>query len=243
MARKTVLITGAAVRIGAAIARDLHALDMNVVIHYHTSGSAADTLAAELNRERAESAFTVNADIRDTQEYERLVNDSIAFTGRLDVLINNASSFYATPLARTTEEQWEDIIGTNLKAPYFLARACAPTLRENSGCIINMSDIHGLRPLKSYPVYSAAKAGLNMLTQALARELAPDIRVNAVSPGPILWPEGMKEEAKREIIERVSLKRQGSTRDISGCIRYLINDADYMTGQILHIDGGRTLYS
>lgn len=243
MTRKTVFITGAAVRLGAAIARDLHAFEMDVIIHYHTSEKAAHELAGSLNQMRADSAFALGADLRDTRGYESLMDKVLSFTGRLDVLVNNASSFYPTPLARTTEEQWDDLIGTNLKAPYFLSRACAPHLSGNNGCIINMSDIHGLRPLKGYPVYSAAKAGLNMLTQALARELAPDIRVNAVSPGPILWPEGMNEKAKQEIIERVTLKRQGTTREVSDCIRFLINEAGYMTGQILNIDGGRTLYS
>lgn len=243
MTRKTVFITGAAVRIGAAIARDLHAFDMDVVIHYHTSGNAARELTDSLNQLRADSALALNADLRDTRGYENLMEKVMSFTGRLDVLINNASSFYPTPVAETTEEQWGDIIDTNLKAPYFLSRTCAPQLSEHKGCIINMSDIHGLSPLKNYPVYSAAKAGLNMLTQALARELAPAIRVNAVSPGPILWPEGMNEKAKQEIIDRVSLKRQGATRDVTDCIRFLINDAAYMTGQILNVDGGRTLYS
>lgn len=243
MTRKTVFITGAAVRIGADIARDLHAFNMDVIIHYHTSGQAARELTDSLNQLRTDSAFALGADLRDTGEYESLVDKVLSFTGRLDVLINNASSFYPTPVTETTEEQWNDIIDTNLKAPYFLSRACASNLSGNKGCIINMSDIHGLRPLKGYPVYSAAKAGLNMLTQALARELAPDIRVNAVSPGPILWPEGMDEKAKQEIIQRVSLKRQGTTREVSDCIRFLIDNAGYMTGQILNVDGGRTLYS
>ncbi len=243
MTRKTVFITGAAVRIGAAVARDLHAFDMDIIIHYHTSDKAARELIDSLNQLRADSAFALNADLRDMRAYDSLMEKLMSFTGRLDVLINNASSFYPTPVAQTTREQWDDLIDTNLKAPYFLSKACAPYLSESKGCIINMSDIHGLRPLKNYPVYSTAKAGLNMLTQSLARELAPDIRVNAVSPGPVLWPEGMNENAKQEIIERVSLKRQGTTQEVSDCIRFLINDAGYMTGQILNIDGGRSLYS
>lgn len=243
MTRKTVFITGAAVRLGAALARDLHAADMDVIIHYHTSEGPARELAESLNRTRANSAFTLGADLLNTEDYDRLAEEVLSFTGRLDALINNASQFYPTPVGATTPEQWDDIVGTNLKAPYFLAQACAPHLRESGGCLINIADIHGLRPLKGYPVYSAAKAGLVMLTQALARELAPAIRVNGIAPGPILWPEGMPEEVKETIVDRVSLKRQGKTQEISECVRFLINEAGYMTGQILTVDGGRTLYS
>ncbi len=243
MTRKTVFITGAGLRLGAAIARDLHAAGMDVIIHYHTSEEPARELADSLNRQRGDSAFTLGADLMKVQEFDTLADEVMACTGRLDALVNNASQFYATPVGETTPEHWDDIVGTNLKVPFFLSQSCAPYLRRSGGCIVNLTDIHGVRPLKAFPVYSAAKAGLIMLTQSLARELAPEIRVNGVAPGPILWPEGMSEKAKQTIIDRVSLGRQGTTAEVSECVRFLINEAGYITGQTINIDGGRTLYS
>ena len=158
------------------------------------------------------------------------------------MLINNASRFFPTPLGATTATAWREIVDTNMTAPFFLAQACAPALREAGGCIINMTDIYGSMPLKNYTVYSAAKAGLIMLTRALSRELAPAVRVNAISPGSILWPEGMNEAAQQAILKRVSLGRQGTTGDIANAVRFLILDADYMTGQVLNVDGGRVLF-
>jgi pteridine reductase len=243
MTRKTVLVTGAGVRIGAAIARDLHAAGMDVIIHYRRSAGPARELAGELNAIRSDSAYSLGADLMQAAECESLIEAALQCTGHLDVLVNNASQFYATPVGETTPEQWEEIVTTNLKAPFFLAQACAPELRARRGCIVNITDIHGQRPLENFPVYSAAKAGLIMLTQALARELAPQVRVNGVSPGPVMWPEGMPEETKRTIIDRVSLKRQGRPEEVSECVRFLIEEAGYVTGQVLTVDGGRTLYS
>lgn len=242
MTRKTVFITGAGRRIGAAIVRDLHAYGMDIVLHYHKSKTEAVELAGSLNEQRANSVFLLQADLL-TANFNEMASSAIGFTGGIDVLINNASAFYPTPVGKTDTAQWEELIGTNLKAPYFLAQACAKYLNESQGCIINVTDIHGETPLKGYPVYSAAKAGLIMLTKALAKELGPLIRVNAVSPGAILWPDSLNEASRKNIISRTLLKRQGNPEDISNAIRYLIQDADYMTGQILTIDGGRTLHS
>jgi pteridine reductase len=242
MTRRTVLITGAAHRLGAAIARDLHAHGMDIIIHYYSSAGPARALADSLNTDRKRSAFLIQSDLTGDVDYDGMVKEVLACTGSLHVLINNASQFYPTPMGATTQEQWREIVDTNMAAPFFLSQACAPSLRESGGCIINMTDIYGSMPLKNYAVYSAAKAGLIMLTRALSRELAPEIRVNAISPGSVLWPEGMDEAAKSKILKRVSLGRQGTTRDVANGIRFLILDADYMTGQVLNIDGGRILY-
>ena len=186
---KVALITGGAQRIGADIARLLHAQGMKLVIHYHTSEKAAHALQAELHQVRPESVMLVRGDLNNGERLTRnLVFETVESFDRLDVLINNASRFYPTPVSEATESQWDDIIGTNLKAPYFLAQAAAPHLKKFGGCVINIADIYGERPLIGYPIYSVAKAGVIMLTKALARELAPDVRVNAIAPGVILWP-------------------------------------------------------
>ena len=242
MTRKTVFITGAAHRIGAAVARDLHAHGMDIVIHYNTSAGPARSLADSLNAERAGSAHLVQADLAGDVDYDAVITEAAACTGSLHVLINNASQFYPTPVGGTTREQWREIVDTNMQAPFFLSQACVPYLRETCGSIINMTDIYGSSPLRDYSVYSAAKAGLIMLTRALARELAPEIRVNGVSPGSVMWPEGMDEAARTAVLERVSLGRQGTTGDVAAGVRFLILEAEYMTGQVLNIDGGRTLY-
>jgi pteridine reductase len=242
MTRKTVLITGAAHRIGAAIARDLHAHGMDVIIHYNTSAEPARTLAAELNGRRGDSAFLIRADLTGAVDYDAVIGEAVACTGSLHVLVNNASRFYPTPLGETTREQWQDIMESNLQAPFFLSQACVPRLRETRGCIINMTDIYGSIPLGNYTVYSAAKAGLIMLTRSMARELAPEIRVNGISPGSVLWPEGMSDAAKEAVLRQVSLGRRGTPQDIANGVRFLIEDAAYMTGQVLNIDGGRSLY-
>lgn len=240
MTTKTVFITGAARRIGAALARDLHAHGMDIVIHYHTSVQEAESLVDSLNKVRNNSAFMVQADLLKTDTFEKLVATAAGFTGRLDVLINNASVFYPTLIAETTPQDWMEIIGTNMMAPYFLAQACTRHLKQTSGCIINITDIHGAAPLKNYPVYSASKAGLIMLTRALASELGPVIRVNAVSPGAILWPEAPPDAKKQGIVSRTLLKRMGDPQDIASAVRFLINNADYITGQVITVDGGRT---
>ncbi len=244
LANKVVLITGAAHRIGAALVRGLHAQGMNVAIHYNTSRSAALTLQRELNHLRERSTILIQADLTEIDKIPALVKQAREAWGRLDVLINNASSFYPTGTGTTDERSWDNLIGTNLKAPFFLAQAAAPHLAKWRGSIVNITDIHALRPLKGYPVYSIAKAGLGMLTKALACELGPRVRVNAVAPGAILWPEQeLDDVAKQRIISRTFLKRQGSPDDIVRAVIYLIRDADYVSGEILTVDGGRSTNS
>ena len=238
---KAILITGAARRVGAEITRTLHAAGANVAIHYRGSADDANTLATELNAQRAGSAITLQADLLDTARLPTLVEGTLKAFGRLDVLINNASTFYPTPVGTITEKQWDDLLGTNLKAPLFLSQAAAPALAASEGLILNIVDIHGLRPLKGFPVYSPAKAGLVMLTHALARELSPQVRVNAIAPGPVLFPEeGITEERKADIVERTLLKRRGSPKDIARAALFFAADAPYVTGQVLAVDGGRS---
>jgi pteridine reductase len=239
---QVVLITGGARRVGADIARTLHAAGANILIHYRSSAAAAIALADEFNRIRPHSAAIFAAHLLNADAPEKLVAATLLEFGRLDILINNASSFYRTPVGQITLPQWDDLIGSNLKAPLFLAQAAAPSLRAERGLIINMVDIHALRPLKAHPVYSAAKAGLAMLTRSLARELGPEIRVNGIAPGPVLWPEGdLDEEMKREIIGRTALKRHGTPQDIARTALFLAKDAPYITGQIIAVDGGRSI--
>lgn len=243
LTNKVVLITGAAHRIGATTARMLHAEGMNILLHYRHSREAAEALQAELNNIRPDSVSLLQADLHDTPGLPDLIENAIKVWGQLDVLINNASSFYATPIGTVTEEHWDDLIGSNLKAPLFLSQAAAPYLRQHQGCIVSIVDIHAERPLKEFPVYSMAKAGLVMLTKSLACELGPEVRVNAVAPGAILWPENLGESEKEKIISRTFLKRQGAPEDIARAILYLIRDAGYVSGQVLTIDGGRSLNS
>jgi len=238
-AGKTALITGAARRIGAVIAEALHGAGMNVVLHYRGSSAEARKLASRFNQLRPASAMTVQADLLQIDRLPDLIRRAASEWGSLDVLINNASTFYPTPLGEITEQAWDELIGTNLKAPLFLAQAAARDLAIQSGCIVNIVDIHAERPLKGYTVYSIAKAGLVMLTRSLAREMAPAVRVNAVAPGAILWPEA--EGVQAQILERVALKRQGSPQDIARTVVFLVRDAGYITGQVITVDGGRTL--
>lgn len=239
---KVALITGAAHRIGATIARCLHSQGMNVIVHYRSSKDAAEQLQSELLAQRPNSAYLIQGDLHDTATLRNLVKESCQWQSRLDVLINNASSFYPTPVAEVNEAQWDDLLCSNLKAPFFLAQAASSYLRQCHGCIVNIADIHAERPLKGYSVYNIAKAGLVMLTKSLARELAPEIRVNAVAPGAILWPEhGASEQTRKHIIADTALKRQGNPHDVSRAIVFLIRDAEYMTGQVLTVDGGRSL--
>lgn len=239
---KVVLVTGAARRIGAAIVTRLHENGARVAIHYRSSVHEAESLAKPLNDTRADSAATFQADLLDLQQITRLVSDVTNWAGRLDCLVNNASSFYPTPVGSITEAHWEDLIGSNLKAPLFLSQAAVPHLRERSGVIINIVDIHAERPLRNHSVYGPAKAGLAMLTRSLAKDLAPHIRVNGVSPGAILWPEdGMNDAAQQSILRQVPLQRPGEPDDIAGCVLYLIRDATYVTGQIIAVDGGRSI--
>jgi pteridine reductase len=237
------LITGAAKRIGAVIARTLHDAGANVAIHYHSSADAAAALVAELAAKRKGSAFAVAADVRNVPELERMARAVLDRTGgRLDVLVNNASNFYPTPLGTVTEEQWEDLVGSNLKAPLFLSQALLPALREARGVIVNIVDVHAQRPLRDHPAYGAAKAGLAMLTRSLAKDLGPQVRVNGVSPGAILWPdEGMSDQLRAAIIKQTALKRSGTPEDIAAAVLFLVRDAPYVTGQILAVDGGRSV--
>lgn len=238
---KVALITGGAHRIGAAIARGLHAEGMRLVIHYHSSESEARALQAELHQKREKSVMLVRGDLGAGDKLARnLVYETVEAFGRLDVLINNASQFYPTEFGQATEGQWDELIGVNLKAPFFLAQAAFPHLKKYNGSIINIADIYGDRPLATYPIYSIAKAGLIMLTKTLARELGPEVRTNAVAPGVILWPErGHDEMSKQRIISRTPLKRAGDPSDITRAVIFLIRDAGYITGQVIAVDGGR----
>jgi len=240
-----VLVTGAGRRVGAEIARTLQAAGANVAIHYRASGADAGALAATLNDAREGSAATFAADLLDIAALPSLVDAVVAHFGRLDALVNNASSFYATKVGAVDTAAWDDLIGSNLKAPLFLAQAAAPHLERSGGCIVNITDIHAERPLKGYPLYCAAKAGLLGLTRALAQELGPRVRVNAVAPGAIEWPQGTEDFPPAEraaIIGHSLLKRIGSPVDIAGTVKFLIFDAPYVTGQVINVDGGRTAH-
>ncbi|VAW99695.1 FolM Alternative dihydrofolate reductase 1 [hydrothermal vent metagenome] len=239
---KVVLITGAARRIGAETARVLHARGMNIVIHYRKARTAAQALQIELNEIRKDSVIIVQADLSKPKGITPLIKQCVETFGRLDVLINNASSFYPTPMGTVTDDQWDDLMSSNLKAPFFLAQAASPILRKHKGCIVNIVDIHANRPLKEHPVYCMAKSGLVMMTKSLARELGPEIRVNAVAPGAIMWPENdLDELTKQRILSRTTLKREGSPNDIASTILFLISQSPYITGQIISVDGGRSL--
>ncbi len=244
-----VLVTGAARRVGAEIARALHAAGACVAIHYRSSAAEADRLAAELNAARpdegGESAANFAADLLDIDALPRLVEAVVAHFGRLDALVNNPSSFCATKVGAIDTAAWDDLMGSNLRAPLFLSQAAAPHLDRSGGCIVNITDIHAERPLKGYPVYCAAKAGLLGLTRALALELGPRVRVNAVAPGPIEWPQNEHDfppAMRAAIIEHTLLKRVGSPADIAQAVKYLVFDAPYVTGQVINVDGGRTAH-
>lgn len=239
---KVALVTGAARRIGAAIAAALHSAGANVVIHYRQSERDALELTARLNALRPDSAAAMQADLLQEQSPATLVDAVIRGSGRLDILVNNASSFYPTPLGQIDMTKWEDLIGSNLQAPLFLSQAAAPHLMANGGSIVNIVDIHAKRPLREHHVYGSAKAGLAMLTRSLAKELAPAVRVNGVAPGAITWPEdGMTAAIKKSIIEQIPLGRTGEPADIANAVVFLVRDATFITGQIIPIDGGRSI--
>ena len=238
---KSVLITGGAKRVGAAICRRLHGAGANLMLHYRSSAGEARLLQSELNHVRQDSVALIQADLLDLAKLPAIVEQTLATFGRLDALVNNASSFFQTPVGEISSSDWEDLIGTNLRAPLFLAQAAATALRKTQGTIINITDIHAERPLKNFVVYSVAKAGLVGLTRSLARELAPEIRVNAVAPGPILWPddESFDELSRQRIISHTPLRREGSPEDIAKAVHYLAVDAGYVTGETINVDGGR----
>jgi pteridine reductase len=239
---KVALVTGGARRLGSAIARRLHAGGAMIGVHYRSSASEADALVVELNATRAGSAAAFCCDLLDVSAISPLVAAVTRRFGRLDVVVNNASTFYPTPIGAVTPAQFDDLLGTNLRAPLFVAQAAAPALRETRGLILNMADIHGQRPLRDHAVYSVAKAGLVMLTRSLARELGPEIRVNAIAPGPVLWPEhGMPPALQAEIVGKTALGRSGSPEDVARAAFFFVAEAPYVTGQVLAIDGGRSI--
>lgn len=239
------LITGASARIGASIARLLHQQGYNILIHYNRSRTNAQDLAKELNTARNNSAHCIQADLLDNQQISKLACESIRHWGKLDVLINNASSFFETALVQANEQHWEDLMGTNARAPFFLLQQVSQALSQSHGCVINITDIYASRGLKNYSIYSMAKAALNNMTRVMAKELAPDVRVNAVAPGAILWPreEGKKisDNEKQKIVEQSCLRRTGTPDDIANTVLFLIEQASYVTGQIITVDGGRSL--
>ncbi len=240
LAGKAVLVTGAARRVGAVIAATFHAAGARVAIHYRSSRSEADALVARLNGLRADSTRGFRADLADATACGTLVEEVTRAFGRLDVLVNNASTFYPTPIGTITPDQFDDLVGANLRAPLFLSQAATPALARHEGLILNIGDIHGLRPLGGHAVYCAAKAGLLMLTRSLARELGPAIRVNAIAPGPVMWPERGVDVALRErIVARTALKRAGTADDVAKAALYFATGAPFVTGQVLAVDGGR----
>ncbi len=244
MQGKTVLVTGGAKRVGAAIVRRLHAAGANVAIHCRDSLRDAAALSADLNEQREGSAGTVQADLLELGALPRLIEETVGQFGRLDALVNNASSFFPTPLADLKEKDWNDLLGTNLKAPLFLAQAAAAELRRRHGCVVNIVDIHAELPLQGHLLYNVAKSGLAGLTRSLAQELAPQVRVNGVAPGAIMWPESaawLDEERRRKIIAHTLLKREGEPDDIARTVKFLIADAPYITGQVIAVDGGRSI--
>lgn len=241
---KVVLITGGAKRVGAAVCRELHAHGAQLMVHYNQSHAEARALQAELNLQRPNSVAIIQADLLNTAVAPSLVQETIQHFGRLDVLINNASSYYATEIGQINEENWLDLMGSNLKAPAFLAQAAAAELRKQMGTIVNITDMHIERPKKGYIVYSVAKAGLVTLTKSLALELSPEVRVNAVAPGPVQWPENnpqFDEVYRQRVISQTLLKRIGNPTDIAKAVKFLIYDAPYITGHVLAVDGGRSL--
>lgn len=241
LAGKTALVTGGARRLGAAIVRRLHAEGMNVVVHYRGSEAEARSLCEALNAARRDSAVIAQADLANTGGLDSLVKAALQW-GSLDLVVNNASAFYPTPFGKVDEGDWDELLASNLKAPFFLCQAASPYLKRSRGAIVNMVDIYARRPLRGHSVYSIAKAGLAMLTLSLARELGPDVRVNGIAPGPVLWPaSGMDAAAKRAILKQTALGRPGSPEDIAGAVVYLARDADYVTGHILAVDGGRSI--
>jgi pteridine reductase len=241
---KVALVTGGAKRVGAAICRLLHARGANIMLHHRASVREARDLQQELNTRREDSVALIQADLLNGASLPDLVKTTVGRFERLDILINNASSFFPTAIGDITEKAWDDLVGTNLKAPLFLSQAAAPELRKRHGCIVNIIDIHAEFPMKNYVVYTVAKGGLLALTRSLARELGPEVRVNGVAPGTILWPEGEEwgdELSRQRIVNQSALKRIGEPDDIAKAVDYLVSAAPYVTGQVIAVDGGRSI--
>lgn len=240
--RPVALVTGAAKRVGARIARRLHTAGYDLALHHRASRSPMDALVAELQARRPDSVLVLQCELGDTDALPRLVADTVARYGRLDALVNNASAFYPTPVGDATPAQWDELFASNARAPFFLSQAAAPHLRASGGAIVNLADIYGERPLKSHTIYCMAKASLVMLTQSLAKELGPEVRVNAVAPGAVMWPaEGKAEHEKAAMLASTALARAGDPDDVAEAVRWLLQEARYTTGQVLRVDGGRSL--
>lgn len=239
---RVALVTGSSRRIGAEIARQLHGAGARLAIHYRSSIVDAEAMSDELNGRRGDSARIFEADLLDTERLQDLVDGVVSWSGGLDILVNNASTFYPTPMGSISESHWKDLVGTNFKAPLFLTQAALPYLRRNDGNVVNIIDIHARRPLSGHVVYGPAKAALEMLTKTLAKELAPEVRVNGVSPGAILWPEqGLSDDTRQSILDQIPLGRSGEPADVASCVLYLVAGSRYITGQIVAVDGGRSL--
>ena len=243
LAGKTALVTGAANRLGAQIARTLHQNGANLIIHYRNSGAAAQKLAQQFNTERTASAICLQADLSDFGAPESLAQQSLEAFDGLDILVNNASSFYPTPLGEMRAQDWDDLIGSNLKAPLFLSQACYPALRQARGNIINLLDIYASSPLKNHSLYCCAKAGNEMLVKSLALDMAPEVRVNGIAPGAILWPEegpSSSTERQQAIVQRIPLQRSGNPQNVTQTLLFLLGN-DYISGEVIRVDGGRLL--
>ncbi len=241
---KVALITGAAKRIGSQLVKHLHAKGFNIVLHYRESEHEANALANTLNQQRSNSVCCHQANLERTDSIKHLADKALSAWGSIDTLINNASDFFPTPIGSVTEDQWQQLIDSNLKGPFFLCQSLTPALKNSHGCIVNIIDIHAERPMKNHTVYCIAKAGLAMMTKSLAKELAPEVRVNGIAPGAILWPEQnqLNAQVQNDILQRVALDCNGTPEDIAQTALFLIEQAPYITGQILSVDGGRTIY-
>ena len=241
--RPVALITGSAKRVGAAIARQLHADGYDLALHYRNSEAQMRALVAELEALRPDSVLSIQADLSDFDRLAEIVAQSVGRFGRLDALVNNASAYYATPIGKTTPQQWDELFASNARAPFFLAQAAAPHLKASRGAVVSLADIYAERPLHGHTVYCMAKAALVMMTKSLARELGPEVRVNAVAPGNVLWSENpVKAETLDVLRDRTALQRQGSPEDIVSAVRWLLTGNGYVTGQIVAIDGGRSVF-
>ena len=244
--KQIAIVTGGAKRIGASISRRLHKANIDLIIHYKTSEKEAISLRDELNKQRKNSASLIKADLLDPKSYSKIINETIKIYGQLNFLINNASTYYPTNINQIDQLNWDNLIGSNLKAPLFLCKEAAPFLKKNNGSIINITDAHITKPKENYIIYSIAKAGLTNLTKSLAQELGPEIRVNAVAPGPVLWPENSNEfnnSYRKKVISQTMLKKVGEPDDVAKAVEFLLLNSNFITSHILNVDGGRSFQS